>query len=72
MVSSARTWPEPDWFGGVRHDSRVISEPKYSDEYPGFAAIDLPLSLVLDVGFLPFNLVFQLVEWIAGGDAEDS
>ncbi|MEM7264005.1 MAG: hypothetical protein AAF488_18615, partial [Planctomycetota bacterium] len=48
LVSSARTWPEPDWFGGVRHDSQVISDPDYSDEYPGFAAFDLPLSLVLD------------------------
>jgi len=70
LVSSAERWPKPDYFGGVRYDARVIRDPVGSDEYAGFAVFDMPLSLVLDIGFLPINGLWHLGQWAFGGDDE--
>ena len=70
LVSSAQRWPQPDFFGGVRFDARIMSEPG-PGEYPAFGLFDMPLSLVLDVGFLPFNLLFQIGDWLFGEDADE-
>ncbi len=68
LVSSVQTWPAPDYFGGVAHDTQLIRDPSDSGDYPGFALIDLPMSFVLDVGFLPINVIFHVVDWIFSDD----
>ncbi|MCA8960572.1 MAG: hypothetical protein KDC38_08665 [Planctomycetes bacterium] len=65
LVSSAQTWPRPDFFGGVRYDARVMAEPG-PGEYPAFGLFDMPMSVVLDIGFLPFNSIFQMGHWLFG------
>jgi uncharacterized protein YceK len=59
IISTSNTWPEPDIYGGISLDLKIIDGgTSRMDAIIPLLVLDLPLSFCADTALLPLNLMF--------------